>query len=109
MTPLFSPLSSFIQFAQSRKMMPTDLFGNTLPFTRVVFVTRDEPVFNSKEMFAYGQVIVLVRHTFQPWCFRSLVPTITVTPSVGDTPWRCGGTEHMGVVGFTRVIGDVII
>lgn len=108
MTPLFSPLSSFIQFAQSRKMTPTDLFGNTLPFTRIVFATRDEPVFNSKEMFAYGQVIVLISHAFQPQCFRPLVPTTAGTPSVGDTPWRCGGTEYVGV-GFTRVMGDVII
>lgn len=27
----------------------------------------------------------------------------------GDSPWRCGRTEHVGVVGFTRVMGDVIV
>lgn len=57
MTPQFSPVSSFTQFALFRRMMPPDLFGNTLPFTRIVIATRDESVFNSNLLLnAYGQV-----------------------------------------------------
>lgn len=49
----------FTLLAQFRRMMPTVFFRGTFTFTWIVFVVRDEPVFNSKEVFAYSRVMVL--------------------------------------------------
>lgn len=70
MTQLFSPLPGFTLLDHFRRMLPMVLFRGTFPFTWIVFVIRDEPVFNSKEVFACSQVAVLVGLTFQPCCCR---------------------------------------
>jgi len=64
MIPLFYPFSGFTLLAQFRRKTPIALFGGSFPFTWIVFVFRDEPVFSSKEVFACSQVMVLVGLTF---------------------------------------------
>lgn len=74
--------------------MPIVLFEGTFPFTWIVFVLGDEPVFNRKEIFAYSQVMVLVGLTFQPCCCRPWFPQQWSSLSwLGILP-GCGGQQN---------------
>lgn len=93
-------------------MTPIVLFGGTFPFTLIVFVIRDEPVFNGKKVFAYSQVMVFVGLTFQrrccrPWFHKSGARSVGWGLSLGRRGIRtCGVFDSPGIWGmpsFSRV------
>lgn len=80
-----------------RRMTPIVLFGDTFPFTLIVFAIRGEPVSNSKEVFTYRQVKVSVGLTFQS-CYSRLAPTTVELPQLsGGSP---GWVEMQNIMGF---------